>query len=304
MPELKITNGCEYKVGPCIKKFPKELNVPQPIQCDQKLLNKLYFAIKYLIKQLDLLKIDYFAIGGTLLGAIRHQGLIPWDLDLDVGVFKKEYFEIIKNLKKLNMIDRRYQWVDTKVPGIRIYFEEKAIVDIFVLDIYTEDNLGMYVYSGPYINGKPIYTAHKMFPKIKCSKEVLLPTKKIKFEDTLIRVPNDPIKFLELNYNKDCLTKIIPPPSFHKFFHSDYNILDYRFTSELWKLTGSKELFYNAPTFFKISESLIAKAMKKTFSNYGKIEDKSETIDLNSQLLKEIPTVMVILSKSIAKSIK
>ena len=35
-------------------------------------------------------KIDYSLTGGTLLGALRHGGMIPWDEDLDVMVFNPE----------------------------------------------------------------------------------------------------------------------------------------------------------------------------------------------------------------------
>jgi len=44
----------------------------------------------------------YYMIGGTMLGAARHQGFIPWDDDVDVGMPRKDYEKLVKLLSQPN----------------------------------------------------------------------------------------------------------------------------------------------------------------------------------------------------------
>lgn len=59
------------------------------------LLKRIQTAQLELAKEVDRIckkhKIKYILSFGTLLGAVRHSGFIPWDDDLDIGMLRSEY---------------------------------------------------------------------------------------------------------------------------------------------------------------------------------------------------------------------
>lgn len=99
--------------------------------------------------------LQYFGLAGTGIGAIRHQGFIPWDDDIDVGLPRKDYETFVKlateQLSDKYIImnpeyDSNFPLMTTRMMLKGTKFREESLKDIdcelgIFLDIYAYDQL-------------------------------------------------------------------------------------------------------------------------------------------------------------------
>ena len=56
--------------------------------------------LKVYIDICDRLNLKYYLVEGSLLGAVRHKGFIPWDDDIDVGMPRTDYERFLKEAQQ------------------------------------------------------------------------------------------------------------------------------------------------------------------------------------------------------------
>lgn len=128
----------------------EELRAVQLIQLE------LLQEVKRICKKCN---IRYSIIAGTLLGAVRHGGYIPWDDDADIAMLREEYERFRTACDKFLDHDKYYFQDDRNTDGYRwgygklrkkgtlflregqedMPYEQGIFIDIFPLD-YVSDN--------------------------------------------------------------------------------------------------------------------------------------------------------------------
>lgn len=122
-------------------------------------LQKIEFdMMKEVIRICNELNLSYYLVCGSALGAVKYSGFIPWDDDIDIGLFREDYNILVSNAQKMlpahlflqnYVTDSSYPNIFSKIRNRQTTYIEKSVanlninhgvyIDIFPLDGYPEN---------------------------------------------------------------------------------------------------------------------------------------------------------------------
>lgn len=97
--------------------------------------------------------IRYYVVGGTMLGAVRHNGFIPWDDDIDVGIPRKDYERLLAN-KNTWLADETRYYLESYKDGNKDF--EYSYAKIYDTHTTLAENCRCHTKRGIFIDVFPI----------------------------------------------------------------------------------------------------------------------------------------------------
>ncbi|TSZ12230.1 Fukutin-related protein [Bagarius yarrelli] len=157
-------------------------------------LRALRETTKHVIAILESSGVRYWLEGGSLLGAARYQDIIPWDYDVDLGIYLEDVpnCEYLKNLNSGSLVDANgYVW-ERAVEGdfYRIQYSELNHLHVDLWPFYSRDG----------VMTKDTWTGHKQ--DVEFPEHFLQPLVPMLFAGITAYGPNNHRAFLELKFGQ------------------------------------------------------------------------------------------------------
>ena len=92
---------------------------------DAEIKESVFDILSYFDKVCRENGLPYSLAFGTMLGAVRHKGFIPWDDDVDVCLLREDYEKLLEILK--NSPDERFKVIDSKTNNTYFYNFAKIV---------------------------------------------------------------------------------------------------------------------------------------------------------------------------------
>lgn len=152
------------------------------MQYEDATLRKLQMVMLDMVRDIDRvcgeLGITYFGDSGTVLGARRHAGYIPWDDDIDLGMMRPDYDVFCEKAPAL--LGERYVFNDpVRTPEQSALFTKITLANT---KFYTEETLecgikqgiGLDVFPYDVLSADPKVAADQRKRAISCQREMYL----------------------------------------------------------------------------------------------------------------------------------